>query len=302
MPGPEDRRYDQSTDIRLLDGVAELSRDYDGFVIDLWGVVHDGIAPYPGVVDCLQRLKSADKRTILLSNAPRRATGVIAVMAEMGIPRESYDDVLSSGEVTWQALRHRDDPWFGALGHHCFHLGSPRDEGMRAGLDVTIVDRLEAADFILATGIERDDETVEVYEGMLAAGAARGLPMVCANPDLEVIRGGRRVVCAGALAARYEALGGQVAYRGKPHTPFYQSCLDRLGIADLARIVAIGDSLRTDIAGAQAAGLDAVLVTGGVHADELGIAPGETADLRRLVEICESAGHIPQAAIPAFVW
>ena len=288
--------------VRLLGGVRELAALYDGFVLDLWGVVHDGITAYPGVVTCLERLAAAGKRTVLLSNAPRRAAGVVAGMTRMGIPRACYGAVCSSGEATWQALLLRDDPWMAALGRRCLHIGPARDKAMTDGLDLLRVACAEDADFILNTGVEWDDETVADYEAVMAAGAGRRLPMVCANPDLEVIRGGRRVVCAGLLAARYEELGGEVRYFGKPHPPIYDTCLRELGIANPSRIVAIGDSLRTDIAGAHGAGLEAVLVTGGIHAEELGIVPGATADAAHLAEACRRAGHVPLAALPALVW
>lgn len=286
----------------MLAGVSALAPDYDGFVLDLWGVIHDGIEPYPGVLDCLARLRAAGKATVLLSNAPRRATAVIEAMEAMGIPRACYDEVLSSGEAAWHALARRDDPWHAALGRRCHLIGAARDRNMLDGLDIEEAARPGAADFILNTGIARDEETVADHEAALAEGAAAGVPMVCANPDLEVIRGGRRVICAGLLAARYEALGGQVRYHGKPHPPVYRQCLAMLGVADRARVVAIGDSLRTDIAGARGAGIDSVLVTGGIHAEELGVAHGQEADPAALAAACRAAGEAPVAALAAFVW
>ena len=299
-PNPEPARAAQS--IPLLPGLAPLAERYDGFILDLWGVVHDGIAAYPGAVDALARLKARGKRVLLLSNAPRRVEAIVRAMERMGIPRALYDELVSSGEAAYQALRLRDDPWLQALGHACYLMGPARDRGMVEGLGVTRVARVEESSFILATGVDWDDDGIEVYEPALAAGAGRRLPMVCANPDLVVIRGGKRVICAGALARRYEELGGDVRYFGKPHPPIYRLCLARLGVADRARIVAVGDSLRTDIAGARAFGIDGVLVAGGIHADELGIAPGAEPDAHALAEACARAGEHPAAAIPAFVW
>ena len=286
----------------MLGGISALAPDYDGFVLDLWGVVHDGIEPYPGALDCLARLRAAGKATVLLSNAPRRAAVVIEAMAAMGIPRDCYGAVLSSGEATWHALRYRADPWHAALGRRFHLIGGAGDRGLLDGLDIEEAARAGAADFILNIGVVGDDETVAIYESALAEGAAAGVPMVCANPDLEVIRGGRRVVCAGLLAARYQALGGHVRYHGKPHAPVYRECLAMLGVADRARVVAIGDSLRTDIAGARGAGIDSVLVTGGIHGDELGVAHGEEADAAAVTAACRKAGEAPVAAVPAFVW
>ena len=199
-------------------------------------------------------------------------------------------------------MRRRDDPWHAALGRRCHLIGGDADRDLLDGLEVEEIARPAAADFILNIGVIGDDETVADYESVLAEGAAAGVPMVCANPDLEVIRGGRRVVCAGLLAARYEALGGRVHYHGKPHPPVYAECLRILGLAERVRVVAIGDSLRTDIAGARAAGIDSVLVTGGIHAEALGVTHGEEADPAAVTAACREAGEAPVAAIPAFVW
>lgn len=288
--------------IRMLDGVADLVGDYDGYVLDLWGVIHDGIRPYPGAADCLGRLKERGARIILLSNAPRRAEAVIAGMVGMGLPRTLYDHVLSSGEATWLALKSRADPWHARLGRRCLHLGPERDKGILDGLDLALVVTPAEAEFILNTGVDRDEETVEDYEAVLADGVRRGVPMVCANPDLEVIRGGRRVICAGSLAARYAALGGEVVYHGKPHRAIYRLCLALIEGIDSRRVVAVGDSLRTDIAGGQSAGFATVFVTGGIHAEELGLAPGARPDASTLYEACRRAGRIPDAALAAFTW
>jgi HAD superfamily hydrolase (TIGR01459 family) len=289
--------------IALYPSVATLAARYDGFVLDLWGVIHDGITPYPGVADTLARLKAAGKRVVLLSNAPRRAREIVRAMDEkMGLPPALYDALISSGEAAYQALRRREEPWLQALGRACYLMGPARDHGMLEGIDLRRVKRMEEAEFILATGVDWDDDRLDLYLPALEIAAGRRLTMVCANPDLVVIRGGKRIICAGTLAQRYESLGGEVRYFGKPHAPIYRLCFERLGIADKSRIVAVGDSLRTDIAGAAAAGIDAVLVTGGIHAEELGIAHGEHPDPDVLAQICARAGHMPQAAIPAFVW
>jgi HAD superfamily hydrolase (TIGR01459 family) len=283
-------------------GVAPLAPRYDGFILDLWGVIHDGITAYPGVADTLRRLKDRGKHVLLLSNAPRRVTEIVAAMERMGIPRDLYDDFISSGEAAYAAMKSRADPWFQALGRACYLMGPVRDHGMLGGLDMRRVERMEEADFVLATGVDWDDDGIEVYLPALAVGAQRRIPMICANPDLEVIRGGKRVLCAGTLGSHYEALGGEVRYFGKPHAEIYELCFARLEGIDRGRIVAIGDSLRTDIAGAIAAGIDSVLVTGGIHAEELGVGYGDRPDPLALAEACARGGYIPTAAIPAFVW
>lgn len=288
--------------IPYLPGIADLVPDYDGFVLDLWGVIHDGVSLYPGVADTMARLAEAGKRFVMLTNAPRRAWAVSEQMRAMGMPEALCGPVVSSGEATWRELRTRSDPWYAGLGGRCYHIGPERDENLFEGLDVERVAEPEDADLILNTGPWRDDERVEDYEDRLAAGATQGLPMLCANPDLQVIRGGKRIICAGALARRYEELGGKVRYLGKPHASIYEYCFEHLGGAPRDRVLAIGDSLRTDIAGAAAAGIDSALVIGGIHADELGAAGGARPDPLGLARLCAAAGLRPIAAVPAFVW
>jgi HAD superfamily hydrolase (TIGR01459 family) len=287
---------------RLLTGLAELALDYDGLILDLWGVLHDGTAPFPGVVDALTRLKGAGKRIAVLSNAPRRAALVEKRMNQIGIARGLYDHVHSSGEETWQHLARRDDPFYAALGRRCYHIGPASDDNMIAGVDLERVAEIGQAQFVLNTGPSDWDETVAQYEPLLQAALARALPMVCANPDLVVIAGGRRSICAGAMAQRYEALGGRVRWHGKPYPSVYATCFALLGIADRRRILAVGDSLRTDIAGANAAGIDSVLVTGGIHAEEFGLDAGAQPDLDRVAQAIAASGHTPDAVIAQFCW
>lgn len=286
----------------LYDGLAALAERYDGFICDLWGVLHDGVTAFPHALDALAELRRQDKRIVVLSNAPRRAVEVIERMHELGIEARFYDAVMTSGEHAWRHLSERSDPWYKELGRRCFHLGPDRDNGMRAGLDLQFVEDLAEADFVLNTGAHMASDTVETYAHELEAAAAHGLPMICANPDLEVIRGGKREICAGLLARRYEELGGTVRYHGKPHAEVYDECLRLLGVSDRERIVAVGDSLRTDIAGAVAIGVDGLLVVGGIHAAALEVAEGEMPTPAALQALCRAEGVTPTAAIPIFRW
>jgi HAD superfamily hydrolase (TIGR01459 family) len=254
--------------LRLIDGMRALAPDYDGFILDLWGVVHDGVAPFPGVLDCMGRLVDAGKRVVLLSNAPRRSDDVVRRIARIGVPGELYHGVMSSGEEAWQYLHDRTDPFYAALGRRCLQIGSERDLEIRDGLDLAFVETPEEADFILNTGPAEWEDTIADYAAVLQAARGRDLPMVCANPDLVVIHDGRPALCAGALAEHYEKIGGRVRWHGKPYPSVYDSCLALLGIAERRLLLAIGDSLRTDIAGAAAAGIDSLLIAGGVHAGE----------------------------------
>ena len=280
-----------------LTGFASLAARYDGFIIDLWGVIHDGVQPYPGAADVLARLRDLGKPAVLLSNAPRRSTIAAAAMRAMGLGDELYTGIMTSGEATWQALSHRQDPWFAALGRRVFHLGPQRYAGTLENLDLVVVATPGEADFVLNTGPDANISSTDIaiYEPTLQACRAANLPMICANPDLEVILGGQRVICAGALALRYEELGGDVRYFGKPDPAIYTPVLAMLG-KDKSRVLAIGDALRTDIAGATASGIASCWVLGGIHGAELG---DDTALIRAAAA---ASGLAPVAAIPSFVW
>ncbi len=280
-----------------LPGFAALCPRYDGFILDLWGVLHDGVTAYPGAVDCLARLAAAGKRLALLSNAPRRAAAARAAMRAMGIPDAYTANLLTSGEAVHLALRDRTDPWFAALGRRVFHLGPVRDRNVIAGLDLDLVPTPAAASFVLNTGPddERGPSRLAPFEPVLRDCIHAHLPMICANPDLEVIRGGVRVICAGLLAQRYADLGGEVRSLGKPDPAIYAPVLAMLA-TPAARTLGVGDSLRTDIAGAARAGLDAAWVLGGIHAEAL------AGDPARVEAAVRGAGLAPVAALPRFAW
>jgi HAD superfamily hydrolase (TIGR01459 family) len=288
--------------VRILAGMAEIAPDYDGLILDLWGVVHDGVSPYPGVIDALERLKALGRRIVLLSNAPRRAGPIGARLTEIGIPAQLYDAIHSSGEEVWQHFKLRDDPFYASLGRRCYLIGPSRDQGMTEGCAVERVTEVADADFVLNTGPWGWDETTEGYEALLGEARGRDLPMVCANADLVVLHRGRRIICAGALAQRYEALGGRVRWHGKPFPSVYATCLGLLGIEDRRRVLAVGDSLRTDVAGARGAGIDCVWVTGGIHGEELGLRAGAAPDRSRIEAALAQSGEAPLAAVAGFSW
>jgi len=286
----------------MLGGLSAVADRYDGFILDLWGVLHDGVRPYPGVIDTLQQLKRRGKRAVILSNGPRRAASLARRTGEIGITSDLYDELHSSGEETWRLLKERPDPADAALGRRVFPIVPERDRDLLAGLDLEVVASPAAASFLLVTGLAHGAETVADYEQALCIGATHGRPMLCANPDLEVVRGGVRELCAGALAARYEALGGSAHYVGKPHPAVYQTCLAHLGSVARSRILAVGDSLRTDVAGAAGVGVDSLLVLGGIHAEELAGAADSHPDPTELAAACAKAGQWPTYAVPAFTW
>lgn len=293
----------QPRSVPILPGLAALADRYDGFILDLWGTIHDGLRPWAGAVECLAELKRRAKRVLLLSNAPRRSYLAIARLDEMGVPRDHYADVLTSGEAAHDALCARADPWHARLGRRCHLLGPAKDDSVLEDVPHERVESLAEADYIVNVGTRGRRDGLEQYEAFLADAARRRLPMICCNPDYVVLRGEDRELCAGALALRYEEIGGEVYYHGKPHAPIYAESLRRLGLSDPARVLAVGDALRTDVAGAAAAGMDTVFVAStGIMAKDMGIAPFEDPDPAALARMCAAEGHYPTAAIAAFRW
>jgi HAD superfamily hydrolase (TIGR01459 family) len=284
-------------------GIGAIAERYDGFILDLWGVIHDGVAVFPGVLECLEQLRTTGKKVCLLSNAPRRVASAVAKLDEMGVPRTAYDHVLTSGEAAHLALIDAPDDWHAALGPRVYHLGPGRDRDVLEGLsDREKVLSVDAADWVLNTGIDAYDETLEDHRAVLDAARARNLPMLCANPDLTVVVAGQTSICAGELARYYEQVGGDVRYHGKPHAPVYRQCLQMMGLGDGARLCAVGDSLRTDVAGANAAGIDSVFVTAGIHAEALGVVLGQLPQPAALAALLASSPFEPTWVAPHFAW
>jgi len=287
----------------VIAGLRDIADRYDAYILDLWGCVHNGIAPFPGAKDGLRQLKESGKRVLLLSNAPRRASVIVEQLARIhGIGGDLYDAVLTSGEVAWQALQRRDDAQHAKLGTRALHIGPERDLGMFEDNGIVRVTDPAQANFILATGPNTDDLDVAAHERLLQDSRARGLPLLCANPDLEVIRGETRLVCAGAIAERYADLGGEVIYHGKPHAVTYRVALDTLRRPDPARVLCVGDGLRTDILGANRAGLPSAFIPGGIHDAELGIRMGEAPDPARVASLLARFGASATYVLPALRW
>ena len=286
--------------MEILDGIGTIADRYDGYVLDLWGVVHDGRKPYPGVPEALAELKARGKAICFLTNAPRRAWVVAEMLDRMGLDRALYDGIMSSGEVSWRHLKDRRDPWFAGLGRRCVHIGPERDLSVVEDGAAEIVTDPAQADFLLNTGPDdqRGPTSPEPYRPMLEACAAAKLPMVCVNPDRAVMVGGRKVICAGALADIYLELGCAVREVGKPDPAVYEPVLELLGQPQRHRVVAIGDTPHTDLAGAQAAGLDALWALTGLAAEAHGDDPSPT----HLAAVAHEEGVRPIAALRSLRW
>jgi HAD superfamily hydrolase (TIGR01459 family) len=254
---------------KVLKGLGEIAGSFDLVLLDLWGCVHDGVKPYPAAVDCMARLKDAGKSVAILSNAPRRASEVGAKLTEMGIDPALYTQIFTSGEETWKYLKTRPDGLGQRLGRRVYAIMPDRDEGILEGLELQRVNDVGEATFILVTGIEDVKTKAKDFDPILRQGLRAGLPLLCANPDLMVHRGGVEEICAGAIAERYEALGGRAVYHGKPHGKIYDTIFKALGLSSRSRAIGIGDSYRTDMRGAQDANAKTLLIAGGIHRSEL---------------------------------
>lgn len=280
---------------QLIDRLDEIAGNYDALLCDLWGCYHDGLRPYPAAMEALRRFRSRGGTVVLLTNAPRPAHSVESFLTRIGAERDSWDAIVSSGGACQSALQS------GEAGTRFHYVGPERDLHMLTGIGLDPAPLLEA-DAVLLTGL-RDDatETPDDYAAELEAWKARGLLVLCANPDIIVDRGSERLWCAGALAQAYERLGGRVLWFGKPHAPVYARCRQviaelRGGALDDRRILAMGDGLPTDVAGAAREGLDCLFVTGGLAAAELGPDP-EHPDAARLTALLQKQGASPAFSI-----
>lgn len=271
-----------------ITSIAELSDHYDAYLIDLWGVMHDGSTLYAGADAALAHLRSKQKSVIFLSNAPRKAIRAIKVLSRLGIDPHHYDHMVTSGQTAHDRLKASDH-----YGSRYYYLGPGKDEDVLDGLDYDAVTDPNKADFILNAGFEYDYQPEAEIEPLLQRLAALELPLLCINPDLEVVKqDGTRLLCAGWVAARYEALGGLVDYVGKPHRAIYDHCLALLGNPARSNVLAIGDNLLTDITGANRMGIDSLLIKGGIMASEHGTLP----DAAQLAQ-----SYAQSAATPTFV-
>lgn len=286
-----------SADSGPIAGLSEIAHRYDVILSDVWGVLHNGVSAYASAGAALAQYRRDGGKVVLITNAPRPSAPIIAMIDHLGVPREAWDSMVSSGDCTREMIA----PYRGKVIHH---VGpATTDNGLYEGLDVTR-GPAEIAEAIVATDMDDDEETPETYLPRMRLWLERGLPLICANPDKVVEIGDRLYYCAGALADLYAEMGGQVLMAGKPYTPIYD---DALRLAEEAvghpvpreRILAIGDSVRTDAMGAAAFDIDLLFITGSVHAEELdAFGSPDPAAVRALVAPSHArlAGFMPRLA------
>ncbi|MGH1376640.1 MAG: TIGR01459 family HAD-type hydrolase [Alphaproteobacteria bacterium] len=253
---------------KFCEGLSDISDSYSGFIIDQWGVLHDGEEVYDGVIECLRNLKERQKYIIILSNSGKRAQINQERLADLGIGPNLYNQIITSGEVTWQGLHHQDQGYFKDIGKKCVVISRGGDRSIVDGLDITVVDDPKDADFLIISGTDAPHKTLEDYEPLMKQCARYNLKAICANPDSLGIMGSMSIMGPGTLAARYKDFGGIVEYIGKPHQMIFNHCIRVLQEHDIypGQTVMIGDTMAHDILGGSLVNIDTCLVKNGIHA------------------------------------
>jgi HAD superfamily hydrolase (TIGR01459 family) len=283
------------TSLRFVERLSHLVDGVEVILSDIWGVVHNGLESFPEACEALHTYRQRGGTVILITNAPRPADSVQRQLRKLGVADETYDAIVSSGDLTRNFVA--DHP-----GKKMFWLGPDRDSSIHRGLDAVMAP-LEQADYIVCTGLFDDEtESAEDYRAMMLQAREHKLPLVCANPDIVVERGDRLIYCAGAIAELYRELGGEVIFYGKPHRPIYQRAMalaaERRGQpTSLDRVLAIGDSVRTDLTGALGFGVDCLFLTRGIHSEEF-----EGIDQLDPASVKELFGHPPRALMRELKW
>jgi len=291
-----------AAEIPLLDSIKDLGSRYRAWLVDIWGVMHNGHRAFPGAVAATRAYRAQGGIVVLLSNSPRPSPSVQEQLRRLGVPDDAYDATVTSGDLTrYELAKHQ-----GAV---VFHLGPERDRPIFHGLDVELGPHRDA-ELVVGSGLFDDDtETPEDYADLLSELAARKLPMICANPDHMVERGDRLVWCAGALANLYERQGASVIYAGKPYAPIYHLALETIGKlvgerVSKDQVLAIGDGVNTDIAGAGGVGIPSVFVASGLHvpSNSGGEVGADMLDRRHLAELFAHAKERPLGAMRTLKW
>jgi len=289
---------------RIAAGIGAFGADFDGWLLDQWGVLHDGCRLFPEVVEALTRLHARGARIVLLSNSGRRACHNDRRLAELGLDLRLITATVTSGEVAWKLLKERSEPPFRDLGRRCFLITRFGDMEVVEGLELRLVDDPRDADFLFLSGVDTPGKSIEDYLPLLGRAAERRPPppAVCSNPDRMAPEGEGFVFSPGALADIYERMGGRVIYTGKPHPWIYREALARLADVPRGRIVAVGDSFEHDVVGAVRHGCAACFVTQGIHRDEFPLGASPFAWAQRVSELAARFGALPDWVIARLRW
>jgi HAD superfamily hydrolase (TIGR01459 family) len=283
--------------MKIINNFTEIANNYDYFIFDIWGVVHDGSHLYPGILEILKFLRSNQKKICFLSNAPRRKIKVEEVLNRFGISRDFYDFVLTSGECSYDELKKNQENNYSHYGKNYFYIGPNKDLNLLDGLNYSKTDKIENAHFVITTGFDNDDSNIDEKLPLAFLAKKHNLTMICVNPDLIVVKqNGSEMICAGALALEYEKIGGKVDYFGKPYSKVYEMTLEKFGISKKDKILAIGDGILTDIKGANDFKIDNLLVCSGILSNEIQNAKQENID-NKINQVLNSYNIFPKYLI-----
>jgi HAD superfamily hydrolase (TIGR01459 family) len=252
---------------KFCKGISDISDSYSGFIIDQWGVLHNGDKPYDGVVECLKELQARNKYVIILSNSGKRAEPNKERLKKIGIGPSLYNEILTSGEMTWQGLSAQSEGFFKDLGKRCFVISRGGDRSIVDDLDIEVVEDIKDAEFLIISGSDAPEKSLEDYEPILKAAARKSMTALCANPDSRGVMGAQYIMGPGTLARRYQDFGGVVHYIGKPHQPIFQLCIKKLQAREIypGQTIVIGDAMGHDILGGSLVNMDTCLVRCGLH-------------------------------------
>lgn len=287
--------------MKIIHSIREISQQFDFFIFDVWGVVHDGSAAYPGAIEAIKFLRQENKKICFLSNAPRRANKVAATLHKFGVSEDLYDFVMSSGEATYLYLEQNQRDNFRNFGKNYFYIGPQKDIDLLDGLNYQRVENASEADFAITTGFDHDNSVLDEKMPQIIAAKNHDLPMICVNPDLIVVKqNGQEMICAGLIAAEYKKIGGKVIYYGKPYQTVYETVCKKFSLNnsdDLNKIIAVGDGMETDILGAKNFGINSLLITGGILSNTLKIKFDQQANIQDLEQVFSNYKISPQFVI-----
>jgi len=291
------------TTMMFSQGLYELMDSYDGFIMDQWGVLHNGIQSYDGVIDALNHLKQRKKQVVILSNSAKRSDENVERLKKLGIKSSHYEAVVTAGEVTWQGLKDQKEAPFKGLGTRCYLISRPDDHSLLNGLDLEVVSDIEDAQFILITSFDSAHMKLEDLDPIFKKAVGKRLHAICANPDMVTVYGHEKAIGPGAVAKRYHELGGMAHLIGKPHKTIFRSCLAHFNKVIPSRILMIGDSIQHDIAGAQAVDLDTAFITSGIHSNAFKAGMSTEQKRKAMEHLAQGYGGIrPQWVLDSLIW
>lgn len=288
---------------KFCQGISDLSDSYTGFILDQWGVLHDGKTVFPEVIEVMRELKARKKEVIILTNSGKRSDANAERLADMGLPRDMYDHMVSAGEMTWQGLHDRKEGIFQGLGNRVYLISRGGDRSIVDGLDLKVVDEIETADFLLISGSDAPNKELDDYDPILKKASQKRMKAICANPDVYALIDGKTYFGAGQIAKRFISYGGVCDFIGKPYQPIIRYCMSLFQNALPASTIIVGDSMAHDIMGGALLNIDTALVMDGVHGKHFENATDNVAEKDKILNaLINNYGCKPNYMVDKFQW